>query len=97
VNFLGTCNDVCQENRLAQLATFDQQREMTRYLTALNQWLARDVEDRHNEMRSVMGRIDDLRNEMRRRGGSSFFGVLYFELILQQVSQKPPTIASPLL
>ena len=42
---------VSQENRLAQLATVEQQRELMRYMRGLNEWLERDVHDRQSEMR----------------------------------------------
>ena len=51
-----------QENRHAQVATIDQQREMMRYLRGLNEWLERDVRDRQDEMRSVAERINELQN-----------------------------------
>ena len=35
-----------------------------RYMRALNDWLARDVEDRQREIRSLGARIDQLRNEL---------------------------------
>ena len=37
---------------------------MMRYMRALNDWLARDVEDRQREIRSLGARIDQLRNEL---------------------------------
>ena len=43
-----------QENRLAQLATVDQQRELMRYMRGLNEWLERDVYDRQSELRGVV-------------------------------------------
>ena len=49
-----------QENRLAQAATIDQQREIMRYLRSLNEWLDRDVHDRQSEIRSVTERVDYL-------------------------------------
>ena len=53
-----------QENRLAQLATIDQQREIMRYMRGLNEWLERDVHDRQEEIRAVAARVDQLRDLM---------------------------------
>jgi hypothetical protein len=54
-----------QENRLAQLATVDQQRELMRYMRGLNEWLERDVHDRQSELRGVVARVDQLRDDIR--------------------------------
>lgn len=42
-------------------------------MRALNQWLERDVRDRHAEMRAIAGRVDDLRDLLRGQvpGGTS--------------------------
>ena len=40
-----------------------------RYMNALNDWLARDVRDRQNEMRGITARVDALRAELAGRGG----------------------------
>ncbi|KAF7319476.1 PH domain-containing protein [Mycena chlorophos] len=56
---------ILRENRLAQLATVDQQRELMRYMRGLNEWLERDVRDRQQELRGVMARVDQIRAEMR--------------------------------
>lgn len=53
-----------QENRLAQLATVDQQRELMRYMRGLNGWLERDVRDRQSELRGVIARVDQLRDDL---------------------------------
>jgi hypothetical protein len=37
---------------------------MMRYMNSLNDWLARDVDDRQREIRSLGARIDQLRNEL---------------------------------
>lgn len=58
-----------QENREAQNASIDQQREIMRYMAGLNEWLERDVHDRHAELRGVGDRIDQLRNELAQRLG----------------------------
>lgn len=55
-----------QENRLAQMATVDQQRELMRYMRGLNEWLERDVHDRQSELRGVSARVDQLRHEIGR-------------------------------
>lgn len=57
-----------QENRLAQLATVDQQRELMRYMRGLNEWLERDVHDRQAELRGVSARVDRLRDDLGRLG-----------------------------
>ncbi|KAJ7507218.1 hypothetical protein B0H11DRAFT_2219050 [Mycena galericulata] len=59
--------EILRENRLAQLATVDQQRELMRYMRGLNEWLERDVHDRQAELRGVVARVDQLRDDMRAR------------------------------
>jgi hypothetical protein len=54
-----------QENRLAQLATVDQQRELMRYMRGLNEWLERDVHNRQSELWGVVARVDQLRDDIR--------------------------------
>ncbi|KIJ34006.1 hypothetical protein M422DRAFT_52214 [Sphaerobolus stellatus SS14] len=56
-------NYVRNGERLAT-ATLDQTRQTTEYLQRLNQWLERDVSDRHDEITSLGERIDLLRNEI---------------------------------
>lgn len=53
---------------MAQLATVDQQRELMRYMSGLNDWLARDVQDRQAELRAVTARVDQLRDDLGRLG-----------------------------
>jgi hypothetical protein len=38
-------------------------------MAGLNEWLERDVHDRHSELRGVGDRIDQLRNELAQRLG----------------------------
>ncbi|KAF9530522.1 hypothetical protein CPB83DRAFT_165178 [Crepidotus variabilis] len=57
--------DILRENRLAQLATVDQQRELMRYMRGLNEWLERDVHDRQNEIERVYRRVDQLGQDLR--------------------------------
>jgi hypothetical protein len=57
-----TCS---QENRLAQLATVDQQRELMRYMRGLNEWLERDVYDRQSEFRGVVAHVEQLSHDIR--------------------------------
>ena len=52
---------VGQENHFAQVATFEQQLELMRYLRSLNLWLERDAQDRTDELRGVYERIQRLR------------------------------------
>ena len=54
-----------QENRLAQLATVDQQRELTKYMRGLNEWLERDVYDRQSELRDVVASVEQLSHDIR--------------------------------
>lgn len=58
-------NTIQQENRLAQLATVDQQRELMRYMRGLNEWLEQDVHDRQNEIRGVRDRVERLGQDVR--------------------------------
>ena len=51
---------------MAQLATVDQQRELMRYMSGLNDWLARDVQDRQAELRGLTARVDQLREDLHR-------------------------------
>ena len=44
----------------------DQQRELMRYMGSLNDWLARDVQDRQAESRAVTAYVDQLRDDLRR-------------------------------
>jgi hypothetical protein len=60
---------VFKENRLAQLATVEQQRELMRYMRGLNEWLETDVRDRQTELREVGFRIDELRRDILGRLG----------------------------
>ncbi|KAF7339966.1 hypothetical protein MVEN_01914300 [Mycena venus] len=60
-----TLMEILRETRLAQLATIDQQRELMRYMTGLNEWLERGVYDRQAELHGVVARVDQLREEMR--------------------------------
>ncbi|KAF8552984.1 hypothetical protein OG21DRAFT_1604384 [Imleria badia] len=57
-----------QEHQLGQLETVDQQRELMRYMSGLNDWLARDVQDRQAESRAVAARVDQLREDLGRLG-----------------------------
>lgn len=54
-----------RDNRAAQLANIENNREVMRYLRELNEWLARDVHDRHAEVRGLNARVDELRDLMR--------------------------------
>ncbi|KAL0946096.1 hypothetical protein HGRIS_012361 [Hohenbuehelia grisea] len=60
--------EILRENRLAQLATVDQQRELMRYMRGLNEWLERDVHDRQAELRGVSARVEQLANYVRNVG-----------------------------
>lgn len=39
-----------------------------RYMSGLNDWLARDVQDRQAELRGVTARVDQLRADLSRLG-----------------------------
>jgi len=52
------------------LASLDQQRELMRYMTSLNEWLGRDVTDRQAELRGVSARIEQLRDDLARLGAA---------------------------
>ena len=56
---------VSKENRLAQLATVDQQRELMRYMRGLNEWLERDVHERQSELENVVARVNQLSHDIR--------------------------------
>lgn len=56
---------ILRESRLAQFATIDQQRELMRYMQGLNGWLEQDTHDRHSELRRVLARLDELRDDLR--------------------------------
>ena len=53
-----------------QLAALEQQRELTRYMNSLNEWLGHDVEDRQAELRGVAARLDQLRDDVNRLGAT---------------------------
>ncbi|TFY80506.1 hypothetical protein EWM64_g3507 [Hericium alpestre] len=55
-----------RDNRHMQVASLEQQRELMRYMTSLNDWLGRDVDDRQAELRGVLAHVDALRNELYR-------------------------------
>lgn len=45
-----------------------------RYMRGLNEWLARDVHDRHAELQGVGARIDNLTNYIRSLGAQRTSG-----------------------
>ncbi|KAI0752741.1 hypothetical protein C8Q80DRAFT_472567 [Daedaleopsis nitida] len=53
-----------RDNREGQLVGLDQQSEIITYLRGLNQWLERDVHDRHAEIQSVSARLEQTRDEV---------------------------------
>ncbi|KAH9854566.1 hypothetical protein C2E23DRAFT_55009 [Lenzites betulinus] len=53
-----------RDNRSGQLAGLEQQSEIIDYLSRLNQWLERDVHDRHAEIQSVTARLEQTRDEV---------------------------------
>ena len=60
-----------QDQRLAQLATVDQQRELMKYMKTLNEWMERDTRNRREEFRDVFQTVQDLRRQikgMRKKG-----------------------------
>ncbi|KAI6020171.1 hypothetical protein PISMIDRAFT_203785 [Pisolithus microcarpus 441] len=80
-----TLIEILREHRRAQVATVDQQRELMRYMRGLNEWLGRDVNDRHAELQGVAARIDQLRADMARLGAGA--GVVP---IMPQPQGAPP-------
>lgn len=50
------------------MASIDQQREIMRYMRGLNEWLERDVHDRHSEIAGVNARIERVREDLGRLG-----------------------------
>lgn len=56
-----------------------------RYMSGLNDWLARDVQDRQAELRGVTARVDQLRTDLSRLGvgvGPGWRQYLEFDMIL---------------
>lgn len=56
-----------------------------RYMSGLNDWLARDVQDRQAELRAVTARVDQLRADLSRLGvgaGPGWRQYLEFDMIL---------------
>ncbi|KAI0698972.1 hypothetical protein C8T65DRAFT_307926 [Cerioporus squamosus] len=53
-----------RDNRDGQLAGLEQQSEIINYLRGLNQWLERDVHDRHAEIQGVSARLEQTRDEV---------------------------------
>ncbi|RDX52641.1 hypothetical protein OH76DRAFT_1554302 [Lentinus brumalis] len=53
-----------RDNRDGQLASLEQQSEIINYLRGLNQWLERDVHDRHAEIQGVSARLEQTRDEV---------------------------------
>ncbi|TFK75643.1 hypothetical protein BDN72DRAFT_448936 [Pluteus cervinus] len=51
---------ILSENRIAQLATVEQQRELMDYMRRLNDWLGRDVSLRYTEIQQVTRAVNDL-------------------------------------
>jgi hypothetical protein len=74
---LSASDAALQENRLAQMASIDQQREIMRYMRGLNEWLERDVHDRQAEMRGVSARVDQLRQDLGRLSQAILPGTLH--------------------
>ncbi|KJA18209.1 hypothetical protein HYPSUDRAFT_966930 [Hypholoma sublateritium FD-334 SS-4] len=57
--------ETLRKNRLAQLSSGEQQREVIRYMRGLYKWLERDVHDRRSELRGVVSRVDQLIHDLR--------------------------------
>ncbi|CDO77430.1 hypothetical protein BN946_scf184857.g37 [Trametes cinnabarina] len=67
VQLPSTFNDILEllrDNRNGQIAGMEQQSEVINYLRGLNQWLERDVHDRHAEIESVTARLEQTRDEV---------------------------------
>ena len=53
-----------------------------RYMSGLNDWLARDVQDRQAELRGVTARVDQLREDLGRLGvGPGWRRYLAFDIV----------------
>lgn len=48
------------------MASVEQQNLLIDHLNQLNQWLARDQQDRHNELRGIYARVEQLREDLNR-------------------------------
>jgi hypothetical protein len=64
-------DSLVQEIRIAQVASVDQQREVMRWMTGLNEWLERETHDRQSELRSLSARMDYLNDQFRTSNISS--------------------------
>jgi hypothetical protein len=80
-----------QDNRAAHDATVTQQRELMRYMSDLNDWLERDVNDRQAEIRGVNARIENLRQDLgdmftAGRSGAVYLPFLYVSALNYKIS-----------
>lgn len=48
------------------MASVEQQNLLIDHLNRLNQWLADDQQDRHNELRGIYARVEQLREDLNR-------------------------------
>jgi len=74
LNTVHLLNTRTKENRLAQLATVDQQREVMGYLRGLNEWLELDVHNRQSEIKGIYTTVNQISrdiHEMQTRGRES--------------------------
>ena len=58
--YLSILTNCAQEINLRQVTASNQQSEVVRYLTELNEWLGRDQQDRQSEFRGIGSRLDML-------------------------------------
>ncbi len=66
-----------------------------RYMISLNDWLARDVRDRQNEMRSIGARVDALRGELLGGGfqPGEHYTIVIPLIITESATRCPPNSA----
>ncbi|KAF8555436.1 hypothetical protein OG21DRAFT_904404 [Imleria badia] len=70
-----TLMEKLREHRLAQLATVDQQRELMRYMNSVNDWLAKDVQDRQAGLQAITAQANQLRGGLGRLGVGAGSGI----------------------
>lgn len=54
-----------QENRLAQTATVDQQRELMQYVRGLNGWMEHEFGERHDDLRRLRAAFKQIGRDVR--------------------------------
>jgi len=62
---MASINLTSQENRLAQTATVDQQRELMQYVRGLNGWMGHEFGERHDDLRRLRAAFEQLGRDVR--------------------------------